>query len=704
MPYDAATPVPEPLPQSEQRKLDAPSDKWNNRKAFQIVRSDWAFYESYRTNAHDWRYRNSDELYLAWAGQRYWDGTRVPRSSLGIPVTFQQIEALLPKIVSALVNVDGYHFYDLRPGDDEDAELGVLAWKELVSSQLDEINWRMQVARAVKSMAQYGNGVLEVGVEEYEYEDVSFDMRVIPVQTSTLIHPIAGPIPFPTKTKQQFSRKVLKEKRLRPYVRYVSLKDFYVDPNCESPRIQDAGAVIHRRYMRAEQIKALDGQPGFKIPDDMYLTQLSMAKSTANADVTKLSAELFRYNMWNPSQDYTSDPNQKRIAVISYTTNDRKIWWLQGSPDESGIIYNEPNKYNEINYYSVPYADVLDRWHALSVCDVAEGEQRLQQAIINGRIDELALSLHRPMVKRRGVTIPAYQLKVRPGVVIETENPEGDIQQLEVQNITQQAFVEVAASDQRVQKTTGITDLAALGTPSAGGNSANRTAAGINTQAGATQDRVRYIVENCEDYLIEPVVNAVIRFDRKFLDLNTASAWLKNDPRFANLDPKKVMNMRIVAECRASKKMAARMGFLQVFPMLAQFLFNPEFLQLTAQVNKKKLNAKTVADMLLDAINYSPKNPLFEDMTPEDVQAMNRPPADAMIKAQTAQQQMASDQQINQNNLKTKLLDTLIKEMMGGHQKYSELDDKFILGLLQAAASAKGNDDDGGDGEGSSES
>jgi len=79
MPYDAATPTPEPLPQGEQRKLDAPTDKWNDRKAFQIVRSDWAFYESYRTNAHDWRYRNADELYLAWSGQRYWDGTRVPR-------------------------------------------------------------------------------------------------------------------------------------------------------------------------------------------------------------------------------------------------------------------------------------------------------------------------------------------------------------------------------------------------------------------------------------------------------------------------------------------------------------------------------------------------------------------------------------------------------------------------------------------------
>src|SRR5207245_11160266 len=42
------------------------------------------------------------------------------------------------------------------------------------------------------------------------------------------------------------------------------------------------------------------------------------------------------------------------------------------------------------------------------------------------------------------------------------------------------------------------------------------------------------------------------------------------------LDPAKVMNTRVTAECRASTKMAGRAAFMQTFPMLMQTVLNPE--------------------------------------------------------------------------------------------------------------------------------
>src|SRR5215469_4334158 len=96
---DSPMAVPEPLPQAQQRQIKLPQDKWTDEYALSIVKSDWAYAESYRVNAHDWRYRNADELYLGWAAQRFWDGTRIPRSSLGQYVIFQQIMGMLPKIV-----------------------------------------------------------------------------------------------------------------------------------------------------------------------------------------------------------------------------------------------------------------------------------------------------------------------------------------------------------------------------------------------------------------------------------------------------------------------------------------------------------------------------------------------------------------------------------------------------------------------------
>lgn len=684
---DIASPVADPLSSDEQRKILAPTDKWTNRYAWEIVKSDWAFAESYRTNAHDWRYRNADELYLGWVGQQYWEGTRVPRSSLPVYVVFGQVEAMLPKIVSSVTGTDAYHFTADQPG--EDSALAVIAWRELVLAQLAEARWREQVRRAIKSLAIYGNGVLEAGVEEYEDENITFDRNIRTTKITLVPHPTMGQVPVPTASEEVFTRKVHKETKLRPYVRYVSVKDFYVNPNSESTCLQDAGYVIKRVYMTASQIKELGRNKDFAIPDDTYLTNLSHSKSTANQDVTKLSAELYRYNMWNPAQDYTSDPAQKRIAMVEYTSKDRKVWWLQGGEGDESIIYNKGNRYGQINYFSAQYADVLDRWHALSVSDVAEGDQRLQGAIINGRVDELALALHPPIKKKRGITVPWYQLKRAPGRVTEVEDPEKDLVESEIHNITQQAFVEVSASESRVQRTTGITDLAALGAPSSGGNSANRTATGINTQSGATQDRMRYLVENVEDNLIEPVVNFIIKCDRKFLDMKTASNWLALDPRFAQLDPAKVMNTRVTAECKASQKMAARAGFLQLFPMLAQTVLNPEFLQLMGQQEQMILNAASLEDMLMDAINYAPREPLFVKMSPQQIQAQSQPPPDVAAKLQMQDQQISADADTEKQRSVMQLMKAVLQEAFSMHGKLAELDDSHIQALMQMSLDNK---------------
>ncbi len=690
----------ENLPQGQQNKIIALPDKWTDAYAQAVVKSDFAYAEAYRTHAHDWRYRNASELYLAWAGQRYWDGTRVPRSSIGIYVVFEQVESMLPKIVSAICDPEAYEFY----GERSDQADHALAWKRLVLNQLAEINFREHLRRAVKSSLVYGNGIIETGFEDYYNEGVTFERSHKVGRLASFHHPLLGPIPIPMDVSEHYSRTIHRDKKSRPYLRYNSIIDTYVDPNCESTSIQDAGYHMKRIYKKASELKALRGNKDFNIPDDYTLSQYSKAKTTANQDVTKLSAELFRYNMWNPAMDYSSDPGQKRIEVIEYTTRDRKVWLL----NREHVAYNKPNRYGKINFWSFSYADVLDRWHALAISDVAEGEQRLQQSIINARVDELALSIHRPMVKRRGVTIPAYQLKVRPGVVIETETPEGDIKQLEVQNITQQAYIEVAASESRVQGITGVTDVAATGAPS-GGNSANRTATGVNTQAVATQDRMRYYIENAEATVVEPVLNEFILLDKKFLDMREAALWIKTDPDFKQLDPLDVMNCNVTAECNGASRMAAKQGFLQLLPQFMQFWLNPELLQLLGQQQKMTIDAKEIMRMTVEAINYAPRNPLMVALKPEQIQAMQQPPPAERLKAQLAMQQDQTNRDIHSQQNQTKMLTQFLKDSFKAHSNYAQMDDdhlhfiveqalKHIQATQQTQAQLTQGQDEGGDG------
>jgi len=665
-------PVPEALPLAQQNKI---TQDWSDKTALSVVRSDFAYAEAYRTHAHDWRYRNAMELYLAWAGQRYWDGTRVPRSSIGIYACFEQVESMLPKIVRMICDPDTYEFYAEDP---DAAEL----WKEHLVGQLKEAKYREQIRLCAKSSLVYGNGILEWGMEDYEDDTVTIEETRNVKSYQMAYHPQVGPVAVPGETETNYKRKITSETKRRPYVRYRSIIDSYVDPNNESTQIEKGGYFILRTYMRAEELKALRGKKDFMIPDDRTLSEYSKAKTTSNQDVTKLSAELFRYNMWNPSQDYTADPAQKRIEVIEYTKAERKVWML----NREHIAYNRPNKYKRINFLSMCYADVLDRWHALAITDVAEGEQRLQQGIINARVDELALSIHRPMIKRRGVTVPPYQLKVRPGVVIEVENPEGDIKQLEVQNITQQAFIEVEASERRVQRITGMSDLAALGSPTSGGNSANRTAAGINTQVGATQDRTSYYIQNAEDHVIEPLLNIFIELNKKFGDLKVAAAWIKLHPKYSNKKPVDIMNAHVYAECWGAVRAQARSGFLQLFPTIAQTIFNPEMLQLLAQQQQKTMSVEVFQSMIWDSLGYRPRDPLMIDMTPQQKQAMQQPPPEVKAKAQMQQTQIQADQQKHQQANMTKLINTLVQVIFKHAGTLSQLDDSHLEHLQQLAS------------------
>src|SRR5258708_7601496 len=278
-------PIPDPLPQNQQTKIGL---DWSDSNALRIVRTDFAYAEAYRTHAHDWRYRNAQELYLAWAGQRYWDGTRVPRSSLGIYVCFEQVESMLPKIVRAICDPDSYEFY---ADDPDSAQL----WKELIIDQLKEIRYREQVRLCAKSSLIYGNGILEWGVEDYEDENIEIRETQSVKRFEQMYHPIVGPMSLPAELHYNYKRIVPRQTNHPPYLPYRSIINSYLPPNCESTQLDKAGYFILRTYMRAEELKALKGTKNFNIPDDGKLATFAASKTTANQDVTKLSNELFRY-------------------------------------------------------------------------------------------------------------------------------------------------------------------------------------------------------------------------------------------------------------------------------------------------------------------------------------------------------------------------------------------------------------------------
>src|SRR5262245_48370507 len=106
-----------PLTTAEQQIKD-PTDPWSTDLACKIAVQDFHAAERYRNQNHDWRWRVADELYLAWVAQKYWEGTKIPRASMPVFLVFQQVESLLPKLMSAIFADEPWFQADPGPNTD----------------------------------------------------------------------------------------------------------------------------------------------------------------------------------------------------------------------------------------------------------------------------------------------------------------------------------------------------------------------------------------------------------------------------------------------------------------------------------------------------------------------------------------------------------------------------------------------------------
>ncbi|KKK84561.1 hypothetical protein LCGC14_2782110, partial [marine sediment metagenome] len=412
--------------EKEKQRVHDPTDRWTDQFALKTVVQDFNKAANFRAQNHDHRWRNADELYLAWVGSKFWPGTRIPRSNLGVFTSLTQIESLLPRMMSTLfADAPGWFFADALPGTDPaDARLV----RELMIEQMRQSRIREVFRRAFKSAFLYGNGLIELGMLYQKIDRPFFRVDFTP-QTRRVRLPFLGGITVTLPTginKRRITEETRQEIINRPFAKSVSIKDFFIDPNCPSPQVQDARYAGKKVFMTVDELDRLRDQPGFKIPPKLQLIVMAEKKLTTEGDRTKESMENIRGNTWTSSQDTSIDPGSKRLEVLGYWTKERHVWVL----NREHVAYNIPNPVGIIPFFDVFYTDVPDRFYGLAVTDIAEPDQRLMQGIINARIDELALSIHRGIIKRRGQSIPAYMRRRFPGRVLEVDgNPKDEVMQ-----------------------------------------------------------------------------------------------------------------------------------------------------------------------------------------------------------------------------------------------------------------------------------
>lgn len=680
---------PQPLSTEQQNTLVLPEQPWSSQRALNHVRDWFNRAEQWRIQNYDRSLRRNDDTYYAVTKVKTWEGTRIPRASIPIWMAARHIRTIHSHIMQALFS-DDYPF-ECLPEYGTSFQQAIQV-REVIRCYLQDMNpdvigmtAREIFSRSWYSALVYGCGPIELGWMMKEMRRNVFTRRQIP-EMMRARHPITGQeVQVPSGRFNWTVDRAQKTYQIsKPKAQAHLVYDYYVDPNAPSPNPQESAAVATRQLLPIAYLKEVClPEFGYNLPQtDAQWKDLVVRYKQTMAEVSASWGELNRGNYWNRAYEISSDLASQRVEVIRWWNGERHVWLL----GRDFLAFNDSNELGIKPFVNNYYIPAPGRPYSISVCDVLEGEQKLTQNIVEGRLDEVNLRLHPPIVRKLGVKIANSQRRMRPGVEWEVpDDAQKDIAVMNMGDVLPAAYVEVQASELRGQQTTGANDVAAMGTASAGGNSANRTATGVNTQNAAFGTTVQALVENCEDQTFEPFLKILFLMAQKFGD--------PNQQIFAgstSIDPLDVMNAQVKFKLRASDKLRIKRAAASgAFEMVVNQLAG---LQSQLQETGETINMDLIGQCIGDSLGL-PSGQFIIPMTPQQQQALQQQRmAPEMMKLQQMVQRMQMLSEMSESRddagLLGKIFSKLLTPEVVAHIS-SELGGTPVMDLLKAKVAPK---------------
>lgn len=652
--------------------MGTPPASWSAEQTKKVILSDFHRAAAFRSQNIEPKWQESMDTYLSEeGGAKYWEGTRNPRANLKARQAFQQINALRPQVIDALCGAD--IDFDVEAGSSGTTVTDLHNVRSLMQYNLQELGglvrfqtFRSVVDRMTEEGLIYGNGVVEWGWDGPRTEQVPNWQKIVEPEMMAVQHPLDPGQTINMPTGRTTSRNVqgyIPKTISRFFLDPVPPTDFYVDPDTNGPNVQLAGFTIRRKMMTLAELASYRGVPGFDIPDDKMLYMLSRKQFYTTGDSTR-DYNLSSQGINAPgNMDRSIDPRLARVEVLRYHQKGRHGWLI----GRDHTAFNTVNQYNALPYFNWCYINKPGSFYGFSIPELLRTDQALIKQLLDNRLDELNLIIHPQMVVKRGTFRTASQSRIRPGGVIEAEDPNKDIKYDVRPNVTMGAYQEANEAENRAQKVTGVTDLAVLGTPSSGGNSANRTATGVAAQTNASNSRVHGLVATIEDTFLGPMFTQMWTLICMFMDPQQVLSILGPAGQSFQLDPVDLLNAdpRFKMKTANNMKMRAAMqgGGLQ---QLTQFATNPELLSLLADQQNIVLDAQQFIETFLDVYNVKPFS-LYRQMTPQEQE----------IKQQRQQQQ--GMQKMNLQNARLSAM---------GQQAQERDETQIMVALIKALAQA----------------
>jgi len=622
--------IPEPLDlHSEIQPGDVkfPPDIPTDLTALKIVLGDMSIAENYvYENSLYSAWARADRLYEFYVPMYFWEGTTQPRAHLGVPLVYEHVNSLLPQAVDSLFFDNPPFAVFPRPGTGMPA---ARANQHILSWELEETHFKQEIESFAESCLLYGTGIGKWG-------------WISSTETRKMLRQ-SDPADIDSLEEREEVAEVN-----RPTFEALDIRTVFPDPALTDPDIRKARYVIHRIYMTIAELDGLREVDGYDIPSQSTLVSYFFPpkesvpgpRATTSADpldklkgIAGLPAE---FASEDPTLETSVDPLNKPLEVLEYWTNDRCITVLQ----RKLVIRNEANYFGAIPFCSCVFGRVPNSFWGFGIAKLVGPEQRLQQGVINARLDNLSLSLNGMFVRVRGANAPTQQVRMRPGGVIDVDRENG-ITLLQPGLDLSNAFAEVAASDQRAERRSGASQFLTQGTIPASGASALSKAAGVNALAGGASARIQRFVERMSDLVFIPVLESFTVMNRLYLKPTQIQHILANELGQAfNAQPLDILNARLEFQMLAGGKLQARQAMASTLPVMLQFLINEPMMRALAEQGKK-VDFGEVVNMLYDVSRWPNQQSLIVPMSQEDTarNAMNNPAVQQMMAEQQRSEQ-----------------------------------------------------------------
>lgn len=575
-------------------------------EALSLVNRTFELYEgSPRRKEQERRWAEDDKLYFGHAEEKKWENGKA-RSAIGIPLAFDQLESIYASLSSEIFEQRPYWF-GVEATERSTPQEAFLV-RAALAAHMDDFDpkdftsIKVKMKQCLKEFLQRGNCAGELGWD-------------------------------PVRQRLVFNR--------------VPLKNFFPDPNLQEPWLDRSSGVIVRDLMTVESLDDLRSQSEFDIPPLNVLNGLAKAGGITASDAPTLNSP--NTHTANPRGDKNlPNPANQKIEVLRYWSKDRLIWVL----GRRWPCLNVKNPFGFIPCLWAPLFTVLDEPWGMSVPDAIDGEQKLIQGLTNARIDELSLNLHPPRIWDRSDLqgLNASERQWGPGSTASSGVDPSKVAVLFPTGATQQAFQEVALAEARAARRLGVNEGVQSGVPTP--SNANRTATGVQAQAGAVSQRLRTPVENFEDYFLGPLLYKAQSIISRFGSQDrTIGVGPEGEPIQV---PRAVTGQFVRFKLTAASSLARRAQLGQTLATVTAMIQSGPFQGMLSSTGKT-IDTNEYVRLVNDASGAGTQYAWVRPMTPEEQQQSQQPSPDVAAQLQIKQLELQTRESIASQSNQTKL-------------------------------------------------